>query len=222
MSAVDPIISLEHADFLIRTLGISAIVGALVLRYFYVQHHWKLRTESEAQARLEALQARIRPHFLFNCMNTIASLTRTDPRAAERAVEDLADLFRANIGAVRNLATFDEEFELVRGYLNIETLRLGSRLNTVWELDTIPDSARILLLTLQPLVENPISHGIELLPEGGTIEITAKCEDGRIRISITNPVSDTTNRQQSGNRLAQDNVAQRLLAHFGSRSGMEI
>ena len=222
LSGVDPIISLEHADFLIRTLGNSAIVGALVLRYFYVQHHWKLRTESEAQARLEALQARIRPHFLFNCMNTIASLTRTDPRAAERAVEDLADLFRANIGGVRNLATFDEEFDLVRGYLNIETLRLGSRLNTVWELETIPDSARIPLLTLQPLVENAISHGIEPLPEGGTIEITAKCEDGRIRISITNPVTETTNRQQPGNRLAQDNVAQRLLAHFGSRGGMEI
>ena len=133
MSGVDTIISLEYADFLIRALGISVIVGALVFRFFYVQLHWKLRTESEAKARLEALQARIRPHFLFNCMNTIAGVTRTDLRAAERAVEDLADLFRANIGVGRNLAPFDEEFELVRDHLNIETLRLHSRLNMVIE-----------------------------------------------------------------------------------------
>jgi len=98
LSGIDPIITLEHPDFLARSVGVSAIVAALVLRYFYVQHHWKLRTVSEAQARLEALKARIRPHFLFNCMNTIASLTRTDPSAAERAVEDLADLFRASMG----------------------------------------------------------------------------------------------------------------------------
>ena len=82
------IITIGHHDFLVRVLAIGAIVTALVLRYFYLQHHWRLRTISEAGARLEALQARIRPHFLFNCMNTIASLTRTDPASAEKAIED--------------------------------------------------------------------------------------------------------------------------------------
>jgi len=222
LSGVDPIITLQHADFLARSLGISAIVGALVLRYFYVQHHWKLRTVSEAQARLEALQARIRPHFLFNCMNTIASLTRTDPRAAERAVEDLADLFRASMGEVRDLATFDEEFDLVRGYLNIEALRLGTRLQTKWDIDAIPNSGRIPLLTLQPLVENAIYHGIEPLSEGGIIEISGVCEDGQIRISITNPVTTANTGHHHGNRIAQENVSQRLLAHFGSHGDLEI
>ncbi len=222
LSGIDPIIGLQHTDFLARTLGISAIVGALVLRYFYVQHHWKLRTVSEAQARLEALQARIRPHFLFNCMNTIASLTRTDPVAAERAVEDLADLFRASMGEVRSLVTFEEEFDLVRGYLNIEGLRLGARLQTKWDIGSIPGSGRIPLLTLQPLVENAIYHGIEPLEDGGLIEISAVCEDQTIRISIENPVPKTTTRHHHGNRLAQENVSQRLLAHFGDQGGLEI
>lgn len=222
LSGVDPIITLQHFDFLARTLGISAIVAALVLRYFYVQHHWKLRTVSEAEARLESLQARIRPHFLFNCMNTIASLTRTDPSAAERAVEDLADLFRASMGEIRSLVTFDEEFDLVRGYLSIEALRLGTRLRTKWDIDTVPKSGRIPLLTLQPLVENAIYHGIEPLSEGGLIEISAVCEGGQIHISIVNPVTNATTRHHHGNRLAQDNVTQRLLAHFGSQGGLEI
>ena len=222
LTGADPLIDLERFDFLARTLGISAIVGALVLRYFYVQHHWKLRTVSEAQARLEALQARIRPHFLFNCMNTIASLTRSDPRAAERAVEDLADLFRASMGEVRTLVTFDEEFDLVRGYLNIETLRLGDRLKTEWGVEELPASARIPLLTLQPLVENAIYHGIEPLSEGGVIEISARYGDGRVEISIVNPVTSATTPHHKGNRLAQENVRQRLDAHFGARGGLEI
>ncbi len=222
LTGVDPVINLERVDFLVRTLGVSAIVAALVLRYFYLQHHWKQRTISEAQARLEALQARIRPHFLFNCMNTIASLTRTDPRAAERAVEDLADLFRASMGEARSLVTFDEEFDLVRGYLNIEVSRLGPRLQTQWDIDALPALGKIPLLTLQPLVENAIYHGIEPLRDGGVIEISAICEDGCAKISIVNPVTSATSSHHQGNRLAQENVRQRLVAHFGERGGLEI
>ncbi len=222
LAGVAPIIEIGHSDFLTRTLGISAIVGALALRYFFVQHHWKLRTVSEARARLEALQARIRPHFLFNCMNTIASLTRTDPNAAEQAVEDLADLFRASMGEGHSLVTFEAEFELVRGYLNIESLRLGQRLKTKWNIEALPSSGRIPLLTLQPLVENAIYHGIEPLRDGGVIEISAACADGCVVISIVNPVTKGTSPHHQGNRLAQENVEQRLLAHFGSRGGLEI
>jgi two-component system, LytTR family, sensor histidine kinase AlgZ len=222
IAGIEPVIDLERADFLVRSLGISAIVGALVLRYFYVQHHWKQRIVSEAQARLEALQARIRPHFLFNCMNTIASLTRSDPRAAERAVEDLADLFRASMGENRSLVTFDEEIELVRGYLNIEALRLGPRLKTEWQIEGLPSSGRIPPLTLQPLVENAIYHGIEPLRTGGVIEISGACDDRCVRISIVNPVTSATSPHHRGNRLAQENVKQRLIAHFGERGGLEI
>ena len=222
LTGIDPVIGVDHANFLVRSLGISAIVGALVLRYFYVQHHWKQQIVSEGRARLDALQARIRPHFFFNCMNTIASLTRTDPRAAEQAVEDLADLFRASMGEARNLVSFAEEFDLVRGYLNIETFRLGSRLRTDWDLETLPDAGLIPLLTLQPLVENAIYHGIEPLPEGGVIKISGTCDDDHVNISISNPLAGTGHSGHRGNQLAQENVKARLVAHFAGRGGLAI
>ena len=217
-----PITTIARGDFLLRTMGVSVIAAALVLRYFYVQHHWKLRTVSEADARLEALQARIRPHFLFNCMNTIASLTRTDPRAAERAVEDLADLFRASIGDARRLVSIEEELDLVRRYLDIEMFRLGARLATTWDIKPLPSSARIPLLTLQPLVENAINHGIEPLPQGGVIGIAARCSDNRVEISCVNPVSDITRPHRTGHQLGQENVRQRLAAHFGIQGQLRI
>ena len=222
LSGGAPLISLTRADFLTRVLGISAIVGALVLRYFFVQHHWKLRMVSETEARLDALQARIRPHFLFNCMNTIASLTRSEPAAAERAIEDLADLFRASMAEARTLATFAEEFDLVRGYLNIEALRLGARLRLQWDVDVVPLVTKVPLLTLQPLVENAIYHGIEPLADGGVITIAAERHADRITITVSNPVTEQTTAHQRGNRLAQDNVRQRLQAQFGRRGGLDI
>ncbi len=209
------VLHLTHVDFLIRSLGISAIVAALILRYFYVQFHWQQRIASEAQARLQALQARIRPHFLFNCMNTIASLTRSDPSRAERAVEDLADLFRASLSDGRGLVSLADEFELARRYLDIESLRIGSRLSITWAIDTLPLSAKIPQLTLQPLLENAIYHGIEPLATGGTIAIEGHTTANAIEIRISNPM-DPARPQHPGNGLAQDNVRQRLAAHFGS------
>lgn len=222
LSAGAPLVTLGRADFLTRVLGISAIVAALVLRYFFVQHHWKLRMVSEAEARLDALQARIRPHFLFNCMNTIASLTRSEPAAAERAIEDLADLFRASMAEARTLATIEEEFDLVRGYLNIEALRLGERLRLEWDVESAPPQTKVPLLTLQPLVENAIYHGIEPRAEGGVITIAAERFADRLSITVSNPVADDAMAHQRGNRLAQDNVRERLLAQFGHRSGLEF
>ena len=225
LSGPQPLITLSRPDFLLRVLGVSAIVGALALRYFFVQHHWKLRTVSEADARLEALQARIRPHFLFNCMNTIASLTRTDAKAAERAIEDLADLFRASLARARSLVSLEDEIELVRGYLNIEALRLGDRLRTEWQIDAACLDAQLPLLTLQPLVENAIYHGIEPLPKGGTVTIEARAEGSAVRVRITNPLGDdgvVTARRDTGNQLAQENVRQRLTAHFGGAGRLDI
>ena len=214
-------IGLGHGDFALRSLAISAIVAALVLRYFYVQFHGKQRTESEARARIEALQARIRPHFFFNCMNTIASLTRSDPARAERAVEDLADLFRASLNDAAALVTLAEEIELARRYLNIEALRLGPRLVTRWALDALPQSTPIPRLTLQPLLENAIYHGIEPAPAGGEIVLMGTLRDGQVEIEIVNPI-DHTAAQHRGNRLAQDNVRQRLAAHFGTRGRLIV
>ena len=215
------LINLSHQDFFWRTLGISAIAAALILRYFYVQFHWQQQTAAEARARLQALQARIRPHFFFNCMNTIASLTRSDPASAERAVEDLADLFRASLSDSRDLVTIADEFELVRRYLRIEALRLGPRLRVDWQVAGVPLSALIPQLTLQPLLENAIYHGIEPLPGGGTITLEGRVHGADIEFIICNPYSSALH-QHAGNRLAQDNVRQRLEAHFGLRGRLTI
>jgi len=167
------VLNMSRAEFLVRTVAISAVVAALVLRYFYVQFHWKHRIASEAQARLEALQARIRPHFFFNCMNSIASLTRSNPALAERAVEDLADLFRASFADAQSPVPFADELDLVERYLSIEGLRLGERLKVEWRIADLPATACVPLLSLQPLVENAIYHGIEPARNGGCIEISA-------------------------------------------------
>ena len=193
-----------------------------MLRYFYVQHHWQLRVASEARARLQALQARIRPHFLFNCMNTIASLTRSDPARAEQAIEDLADLFRATLSEERVLVPLAEELALVRRYLDIEALRLQSRLVVVWELAPPPEGALIPQLSLQPLVENAIYHGIEPAPAGGTIRIGGGIHGDHMQIAISNPLAAGGSTHAAGNRLAQDNVRQRLQAHFGDAGRLDI
>jgi two-component system sensor histidine kinase AlgZ len=210
-----------HIEFLLRTFGISVIVNALSLRYFYVQHHWRQQIEAESRARLQALQSRIRPHFFFNCMNTIASLTRTQPELAERAVEDLAELFRASLAAGTRLVTVDEELRLARRYLAIEELRLGNRLCVAWQLDELPRDARLPALTLQPLFENAIHYGIEPLTEGGTITVSATRQGRQLSIVIANPLGPMRTKR-AGSRIAQDNVRERLAAHFGPDGTLEI
>jgi two-component system sensor histidine kinase AlgZ len=217
---IDPLVS-DHFGFLVRGLGVSAITWALALRYFYVRHQWRRRIESEADARFQALQSRIRPHFLFNCMNTIASLTRGNPHLAEEAVEDLADLFRASLGDARQAGSLTEELDLCRRYLRIEKHRLGDRLAVEWIGFDSSGDPRLPPLTLQPLLENAIYHGIEPLPGGGTIRIECGREGDAVRILISNP-RPPRNDARAGNRLAQENVAQRLEAFFGRAGLIEV
>ena len=214
------LIQLSRGELILRTLSVSAIVGALVPRYFYVQFHWKQRIASEASARLDALQTRIRPHFFFNCVNTIASLTRSDPKLAERAVEDLADLFRANLADARAPVPINEEIAFVERYLNIERLRLGDRLAVDWQIDEMPGGARLPLLSLQPIVENAIYHGIESSSAGGIVEIRARVLGGQLEVTVTNPFNEQADSARRGNRIALDNVKQRLRAHFGEAADL--
>lgn len=210
-----------HAGFLLRNLGISTIVSAVALRYFYVQYQWKRQVEAESQARIQALQARIRPHFFFNCMNTIASLTRSRPDLAEQAVEDLADLFRASLQDARLRVTLAEELDLCRRYLRIEGLRLGERLRTEWRVDDLPGDALIPALSLQPLVENAIYHGIEPLPRGGVISIRGRRTAEGLEVGVSNPLPPGDAPGRDGNRLAQDNVRQRLAVYHGTEGRLE-
>lgn len=212
-----------HGLFHLRSLSISAIVGAVVLRYLYVQHQWRKNIEATAMSRYQALQSRIRPHFLFNCMNTIASLTRKSPELAEQSVEDLADLFRASLLEPTELYNIADEWKLCQHYLRIEQHRLGDRLDVIWNIDSLPKEARVPPLSIQPLLENAIYHGIERLPDGGTITISAEVSKDKFSIIISNPIpADDSKDTHDGNKHAQENIRQRLSALFGVESNMEI
>jgi len=211
-----------HGDFLLRTIAISAIFIALAMRYLYISSEWRRSIVLEAQARISALQALIRPHFLFNSMNTIASLTRSDPRQAEEAVEDLSDLLRASLSSTRDRTTLKEELEVAAIYQRIEKLRLGDRLRIRWDIKELPMRARIPSLTIQPLIENAIYHGIELLPEGGEVVVTGKRDGRYLQIAVTNPVAPGKSRSKDGNKMAMANIRQRFELAYGSRARVEV
>jgi two-component system, LytTR family, sensor histidine kinase AlgZ len=214
----------SHARFLLPKVLIATIVGALALRYFYVSHQWRRSVELEARARIHALQARIRPHFLFNSMNTIAALTRSDPAQAEAAVEDLADLFRISLNDARTQITLAEEMEIARTYQRIESLRLGDRLQVQWDVDSLPERAVVPSLLLQPLLENAIGHGIETLPQGGTVVVRGWLEEDMVVLEVSNPTLPAVARRLSerGNRMALGNIRQRLELAFPGRSGLDV
>ena len=215
-----PVIQGTHTAFLLRTFAISSIVIALAMRYLYVSSEWQRSVALEAQSRVSALQALIRPHFLFNSMNTIASLTRSDPTRAEEAVEDLADLMRANLGTSRDRATLKEELEIAAIFQRIEKLRLGDRLRIKWDIADLPMHALLPSLTLQPLIENAIYHGIELVPEGGEVKVTGTRQNGRLCIEIRNPVAGAETRRRAGNQMALSNIRQRFELAYGTRGGV--
>ena len=192
------------------------------MRYLYISSEWRRSIVLEAQARISALQALIRPHFLFNSMNTIASLTRTDPVRAEEAVEDLSDLLRANLGSSTNRSSLKQELETAAIYQRIEKLRLGDRLAVRWDIDEVPMRTRIPSLTIQPLLENAIHHGIELLPDGGEVRVTGSKDDSHLTISISNPVVSREKRATSGNQMAMSNIRQRFELAYGNKATVRI
>jgi len=200
--------------------GVSALamlISVLALRYFYVSEQWRARVAAQAKAEVDALQARIRPHFLFNSMNTIAALVRDDPATAERAVEDLSELFRAALGAGHGDSTLAEEIHLAERYLAIESLRLGPRLRVRWDVAAdAPMDLRLPRLVLQPLVENAVVHGIAKLADGGEVVIEVGREHRALRLAIRNPAPAPRPGGDTGNHHAQDSIAQRLAYHFGA------
>lgn len=212
----------DLAIFLLRSLGMAAIIGALLLRYFYVRHQWEQQVQAEAQARIEALAARIRPHFLFNSLNTIASLTSSKPALAEELVQDLSDLFRMSMQDVQARIPLSEELDIARRYLNIETQRLGERLRVEWTTKNLPLERLVPPLILQPILENAVYYGIEPRMEGGTIEILATFNRGRLRLEVRNPlVEEGAVRHHKGNQMALANIAERIRLAFGPAATLE-
>ncbi|MCW8924422.1 MAG: histidine kinase [Gammaproteobacteria bacterium] len=207
--------------FLPRVMLISAVIYAVTLRYFYVQQQWKIHIQAQSKAEIQALRARIRPHFLFNSMNTIASLIAISPEKAEKAVVDLSDLFRASLRE-KNANTLADELELTKSYLDIETLRLGERLSTEWNIDQAILDTEVPALCLQPLAENAIYHGIEPLTDGGTITISASQKTNSLLLSVSNPLGNGAISIHQGNHMAQDNIRQRLNLVYGNKASFSV
>lgn len=205
-----------------RNLLVTAVLAGIALRYFYLQQQLRVREQAALQAQIDALQARIRPHFLFNSMNSIASLIAIDPDRAEQAVVDLCDLFRASLAQSDEMVPLTDELALCRKYAAIEQLRLGPRLQLQWHTDNLPDTLMIPLLTLQPLLENAIYHGIQPRTDGGCVRIDVATTDGLCRIRVSNPLPPGVPPRTDGNRIAINNIRARLHAIYGASAGLTL
>lgn len=190
---------------------LAVALAALTLEYFRVRR--RAFSPALAEARLQALQARIRPHFLFNSLNAVLGIIRIDPKRAQGAIEDLADLFRNVLADDRQLVPMHEEVARCRQYLNLEHLRLGERLQVQWSVDSGADNARVPPMLLQPLVENAVYHGIEPGLAAGVIEIRIGLDGDRVLVELSNPYHPEYQHRQ-GNRMALANIRERLLLHF--------
>ncbi len=201
-----------------RVLFFALSITAITLYYFNL--HQRAYSPALIEARLQALQARIRPHFLFNSINAVLSLIRSQPKQAETALEDMADLFRVLMADNRDLVPLAQEIALSRQYLALEKLRLDERLNIQWQIDDMPPDALIPPLVLQPLLENAVYHGIEPLAMGGKITIQIYTKRNEVHIVLTNPYS-TQNNHQNGNKMALKNIRERLTLHFDLEASLK-
>jgi two-component system sensor histidine kinase AlgZ len=196
---------------IVRAGAFALLATGLLAGYFHLRN--RAFSPALAEARLQALQARIRPHFLFNTLNAVLSLIRKDARRAEAAIEDLAELYRMVMADAKNLTTLARELDLTRQYLNLEQLRLGDRLVVDWEIADAPRDALVPPLLLQPLVENAVYHGIEPGVGAGTIQIAIRREKEKVHVKLTNPYHPEYQHRQ-GNRIALANIRERLALHF--------
>jgi two-component system sensor histidine kinase AlgZ len=204
---------------LLRQLVLGLVLCGVLLGYFQLRA--KALSPAITEARLQALQARIRPHFLFNSINAVLSLVRTDPRRAEGALEDMADLFRVLMRDNRDLAPLANEVELCRQYLALEKLRLGERLEVEWHLNSMPGDALVPPLVLQPLLENAVYHGIEPSSAPGVVSINIFIKSGDVHAILRNPYQANGGRHHAGNKMAIANVRERLALHFDAEGSLE-
>jgi two-component system sensor histidine kinase AlgZ len=196
---------------------LTILITATLLVYFDLRG--RALSPALAEARLQALQARIRPHFLFNSINAVLSLIRQEPQRAERALEDMADLFRVLMADNRQLAPLQREVELCREYLNLEQLRLGERLQVEWHIDKMPQDAMVPPLVLQPLLENAVYHGIEPRLAPGVVSINIYLARGEVHVVLRNPYEPAGN-HHGGNKMALANIRERLQLHFDAEASL--
>jgi len=199
-------------------VAFTALTLAVGILFYF---NWRHRVLSPAlsEARLMALQARIRPHFLFNSLNTVLGLMRSEPRRAETVLENLSELFRASMAEASALAPLAKELELARSYAEIEAVRLGGRLTVDWQCQNAPLDALVPPLILQPLLENAVYHGIEPAAGGGTVSVTIFVRGDQLNLVVRNPVHHLRERR-SDNRMALENIRERLDLHFDAEAAL--
>ncbi|MBI3714722.1 MAG: histidine kinase [Betaproteobacteria bacterium] len=195
-----------------------AFVTGSVLVYFDLRS--RALSPALAEARLQALQARIRPHFLFNSINAVLSLIRSEPKRAERMLEDMAELFRVLMADNRQLVPLADEIALCRRFLDIEQIRLGERLQVNWRIDAMPRDALVPPLILQPLIENAVYHGIEPASGVGELNIHIEPKGKQLVIRMTNPYQAGST-HATGNRMAIANIKERLQLHFDAEASLK-
>jgi two-component system sensor histidine kinase AlgZ len=214
-------------SWIVGNILISAIFGAMGLRYFYVQSQWRLKSQAELNSRLQALQARIRPHFFFNSLNTVASLIAIDADKAEAMLVDLSSLFRVVLKDQDAQVDIAAEIELGRRYLNIEQHRLGDRLKLEWQLPDQLPNIQVPQLLLQPLLENAIYHGIQPLIDGGKVVIKLSVgkeinnKERRWFLSIENNKPELAV-AKNGHQISLSNITMRLEAVFADAAALNF
>jgi two-component system sensor histidine kinase AlgZ len=218
LSAVTGLLALPVPG-LFNTIGLCALLASALL--IYLRLLTKAHSPALAEARLQALQARIRPHFLFNSLNAVLALIRRDPQRAERTLEDLADLFRTLMSDARRFVRLADEISLLERYAEIEQLRLGDRLRISWDLDNAPADALLPPLVLQPLLENAVYHGVE--PGTGISDVLVRItkRGDRVLAQIENPYLEAEV-QRAGNRMALENIRERLQLFFDAEARITI
>ena len=205
-------------------LSYGILLGAFCMRYLYMREQWLKQQYSELNARIQAMQARIHPHFLFNSLNSVVSLIAIDPDRAENMLISLSRLFRASFQELK-LVSLGEEIDLCQQYLSIEKMRLGERLKVAWNIQATSLELKrvtIPLLTLQPLLENSIFHGVEKVLQPSTISVLVEILQNQVSIVITNPYSHDTIKSRQGNGIAIENVKQRLKAYYGQTVKFQV
>jgi two-component system sensor histidine kinase AlgZ len=195
------------------------VMISVVLLFGWFEINRRMRSPALAEARLLALTARIRPHFLFNALNAVLGVMRSDPRRAETALEELADLFRVLMRENVDLVPLSEEIQVARQYLNLERLRLGDRVRVVWDMTACPPDPLVPPLMLQPLLENAVYHGIEPATEPGEITIRFECKNSRLRVELCNPLIAADSHAR-GNQMALANIRERLMLFFDLEATM--
>lgn len=208
--------------FILRHACIAAIVSLMLLRYFWTRHQWQEQVRAEGESRYQALNARIRPHFFFNALNSLAALIMIRPAEAELMVEDLADVFRASLEKRGRMAPLVDEIGVCNAYLRIEKARLGEKMDVHWEVPEQLLNWPVPMLIIQPLVENAVYHGVSRIKEQGTIRIHIYTARRVLIIEVENPLPQNDDGKGKGNQIAIDNIASRLKLIYGEGGRLEL